>query len=136
MDLQDRDLPLFHAEAIIDLTWSDPESVMRFVPNSRGKGQLFGSTQTREFLRVNGLGDRGFVARSHQIAQAGYQWTHDNKLVIVWSAPNYCYKLGNEASVMHVPGNNAKGVSFWKFEKDPTSHVKPEEVPFRVGYFA
>jgi diadenosine tetraphosphatase ApaH/serine/threonine PP2A family protein phosphatase len=138
IDLQNTDLPPLQAEAIIDLTWSDPESVMRFVPNGRGKGQLFGANQTREFLRINGLGDRGFVARSHQIAQAGYQWTHDNKLVIVWSAPNYCYRAGNQASVMHVPAmyNNRKKVDFWKFEKDQNSHVKPPEVPFRVGYFA
>lgn len=32
----------------------------------------------------------------------GYKYMFDKKLVAVWSAPNYCYRCGNVASVMEV----------------------------------
>jgi diadenosine tetraphosphatase ApaH/serine/threonine PP2A family protein phosphatase len=136
-----RTLPPIDTQGLVDITWSDPEEVSKFVPNRRGKGSLFGAPQTRKFIRNNKLGDgkgardtpgHGFVARSHQIAMKGWNWMHDNNLVIVWSAPNYCYKSGNEACVMKVaPG---KAAYFQKFEKDPVSHVKVE--PIDIDYFA
>jgi diadenosine tetraphosphatase ApaH/serine/threonine PP2A family protein phosphatase len=128
--------------AIEDLTWSDPEEVPKFSPNPRGKEQIFGQIQTKWFLWNNRLlrsdstttrnASHGFVARSHQIANNGWQWMHNDKLVTVWSAPNYCYKMGNDACVMKV--EQEKPVEFVKFEKDPGSHVKPEDVT--IDYFA
>jgi serine/threonine-protein phosphatase 2A catalytic subunit len=32
----------------------------------------------------------------------GYGFTHDRKVVTIFSAPNYCYRCGNEAAIMHV----------------------------------
>ena len=32
----------------------------------------------------------------------GYKLMFDKKLVDVWSAPNYCYRCGNLASIMEV----------------------------------
>ena len=32
----------------------------------------------------------------------GYNWSHERNVVTVFSAPNYCYRCGNEASVMEV----------------------------------
>ncbi len=46
------------------------------------------------------------IARAHQLAQEGYTIWFDNKnLVTVWSAPNYCYRCNNQASVMKVSEN-------------------------------
>lgn len=32
----------------------------------------------------------------------GYNWSHDKNVVTIFSAPNYCYRCGNEAAVMQV----------------------------------
>ena len=41
--------------------------------------------------------------RSHQLVEKGYQeWFKSKNLVTVWSAPNYCYRCGNQASLMRV----------------------------------
>jgi diadenosine tetraphosphatase ApaH/serine/threonine PP2A family protein phosphatase len=128
-------------EGVTDLTWSDPGDVATFTWNHRGQGKIFGATQTRNFLWNNRLGadaaapgspNHGFVARSHQLVMEGYSWTHRDRLVIVWSAPNYCYKSGNDACVMRVGGDGA--VQFAKFEKDPKSHIK--RASLLISYFA
>jgi hypothetical protein len=75
----------------------------------------------------------GFIARSHQIAMYGFAWQHDERLVIVWSAPNYCYKSGNDACVMRIKALN-EPPEFPKFQKDDKSHIKPEDV--EIAYFA
>lgn len=35
----------------------------------------------------------------------GYKFMFDKELVAVWSAPNYCYRCGNVASIMEVDEN-------------------------------
>lgn len=106
-----------------DLCWSDPdENKHEYVENTRGAGWLFGAEQTDQFLHVNKL---SLVARAHQLAQDGYKWYFDNKLVLVWSAPNYCYKAGNMAAIMCVNGDNEP--EFEVFDQDPRSGDAPPD---------
>ena len=35
----------------------------------------------------------------------GYKFMFEKELVAVWSAPNYCYRCGNVASIMEVDEN-------------------------------
>lgn len=67
---------------------------------SRGVGWLFGDRPVAEFNHHNWL---KLIVRSHQLVEQGYQyWFKGQSLVTVWSAPNYCYRCGNMASVMKV----------------------------------
>ena len=51
------------------------------------------------FTHINNL---HFIARAHQLVMEGYQWQHNRTVVTVFSAPNYCYRCGNQAAIMEV----------------------------------
>lgn len=88
-----------HEGAFCDLMWSDPDDIDTWSVSPRGAGWLFGSKVTKEFNHVNGL---QLIARAHQLVQEGYKLMHDDQIVTVWSAPNYCYRCGNVASIFQV----------------------------------
>ena len=90
-----RELP--DKDPVSDLVWSDPEDVSSWQKNTRGAGWLFGARETKEFCRANNL---DFMTRSHQLVEEGYKWWFDEKLITVWSAPNYMYRNKNKASVL------------------------------------
>ena len=84
--------------SLCDLLWSDPEYVEGFQESSRGAGYVFGEEPVNQFTETNGL---ELVRRAHQMVQQGFQYmfSHHN-LVTVWSAPNYCYRCENVASIL------------------------------------
>lgn len=85
-----------------DLMWSDPDPTDRegWSINNRGAGFLFSKQVVQEFLRMN---DLKTVVRAHQLVEEGHIYNYgDISFVTLWSAPNYCYRCGNVASVMKV----------------------------------
>lgn len=42
------------------------------------------------------------VARAHQMMINGFLWQHNDAVVTIFSAPNYCYRCDNEAAVMEI----------------------------------
>ncbi|AEO71117.1 4dabef3c-9571-48c9-8a34-f1d90c0999c6 [Thermothielavioides terrestris] len=89
-----------HEGAFCDLVWSDPEDIETWAVSPRGAGWLFGHKVATEFNHVNGLTT---IARAHQLVNEGYKFHFPEKSVVtVWSAPNYCYRCGNVASIMTV----------------------------------
>jgi len=87
-----------HEGAFCDLVWSDPEEVETWAVSPRGAGWLFGDKVSSEFNHVNNL---QLIARAHQLVNEGYKYHFQSQdVVTVWSAPNYCYRCGNVASIM------------------------------------
>ncbi|KAL4261827.1 Serine/threonine-protein phosphatase [Pleurotus pulmonarius] len=74
-----REIP--HEGPMADLVWSDPDPEKEdFAISPRGAG-------------------------AHQLCMEGYISLFDRHLSTVWSAPNYCYRCGNSASILEVgPG--------------------------------
>jgi len=98
----DRKQEVPHEGPMCDLLWSDPEEMTGWGISPRGAGYLFGGDICKQFNYINGL---RFIARAHQLVMEGFKWMFDSQLVTVWSAPNYCYRCGNIASVLELDSN-------------------------------
>ena len=46
--------------------------------------------------------DMARIYRAHQLCNEGYQIYFDGLVTTVWSAPNYCYRCGNKASILEL----------------------------------
>lgn len=123
-----------HEGGFSDLLWSDPDNVEAWQVSPRGAGWLFGSKVAREFNHVNGL---NLIARAHQLVMEGFKYHFPEKdVVTVWSAPNYCYRCGNVASVMKVDEDLEP--TFKIFSAVPDDYIQEAAVNHnnqRAGYF-
>jgi hypothetical protein len=48
---------------------------------------------------------------------SGYNWSHDKNVVTIFSAPNYCYRCGNQAAIMEL--DDSLKYSFLQFDPAP-----------------
>ena len=103
-----------HEGPMCDLLWSDPDDRCGWGISPRGAGYTFGADVSEQFSHANGL---SLVARAHQLVMEGHNWCHDQAVVTVFSAPNYCYRCGNLAAVMEV--GEALDTAFLQFEPAP-----------------
>jgi len=95
----DRKQEVPHDGAMCDLMWSDPEDIDGWGLSPRGAGYLFGGDVVAKFNQTN---DLTLIARAHQLVMEGYKQMFNEALVTVWSAPNYCYRCGNVASILEL----------------------------------
>jgi serine/threonine-protein phosphatase 2A catalytic subunit len=110
-----------------DLLWSDPDDRCGWGISPRGAGYTFGQDISEAFNHNNGL---TLVGRAHQLVMegtwdpcypnaiisvqlrnnprgmsvvgTGYNWGQDRNVVTIFSAPNYCYRCGNQAAIMEI----------------------------------
>lgn len=95
----DRHQEVPHEGPMCDLLWSDPDERLGWGVSPRGAGYTFGQDVSEKFSQNNGL---ILIARAHQLIMEGYNWCHEQQVVTIFSAPNYCYRCGNQAAVMEV----------------------------------
>jgi len=111
-----------HEGPMCDLLWSDPDERCGWGISPRGAGYTFGQDISEQFNHKNGL---NLIARAHQLIMEGYQWSQDNNVVTVFSAPNYCYRCGNLAAIMEI--DEYMGYTFIQFDPSPDRSGPVEE---------
>ncbi|CAI9776743.1 unnamed protein product [Fraxinus pennsylvanica] len=103
-----------HEGPMCDLLWSDPDDRCGWGISPRGAGYTFGQDISEQFNHANNL---KLIARAHQLVMEGFNWAHDQKVVTIFSAPNYCYRCGNMASILEV--DDCQGHTFIQFDPAP-----------------
>ncbi|PIA60001.1 hypothetical protein AQUCO_00400705v1 [Aquilegia coerulea] len=103
-----------HEGPMCDLLWSDPDDRCGWGISPRGAGYTFGQDISEQFNHTNNL---KLIARAHQLVMEGFNWGHEQKVVTIFSAPNYCYRCGNMASILEV--DDCRGHTFIQFEPAP-----------------
>ncbi|KAI3894025.1 hypothetical protein MKX03_034918 [Papaver bracteatum] len=84
---------------LCDLLWSDPDKdFYGWRENDNGVSCTFGADKITKFLDNH---DIDLICRAHQVVEKGYEFFAGQKLVTIFSAPNYCWD-DNVGVVMNV----------------------------------
>jgi serine/threonine-protein phosphatase 2A catalytic subunit len=113
-----------------DLLWSDPEDRFGWGMSPRGAGYIFGHDISEQFNRTNKL---SLISRAHQLMMNGYNWAHDRQVCTIFSAPNYCYRCGNQAAIMEVDENLHYNLQ--QFDPNPIKRGKLDITKRAPDYF-
>lgn len=111
-----------HDGPICDLLWSDPEDRMGWAISARGAGYGFGEDISMAFNHRNGL---AMVTRAHQMVMDGYNWCHGGNVLTVFSAPNYCYRCGNEGAIIEL--DDTGNIRLTAFDQAENQVIKNSE---------
>ncbi|KAF6769863.1 hypothetical protein AHF37_12066 [Paragonimus kellicotti] len=91
---------------LCDLVWSDPADYTQagdlpvgWLPSTRGCAYNFGVDVINTFLDTYEL---DLVVRAHQVVEDGYEFYYENRLITLFSAPNYCNQFQNSGGVFVV----------------------------------
>ncbi len=128
--LINRKMEIPHEGAFCDLMWSDPDDIETWLMSCRGAGWIYGYKVVDEFNYINNL---ELVCRAHQLVMEGYKfWFTKQNLVTVWSAPNYCYRCGNKASILKLGSNLDKNFETFQAASKSINSKPPRTI---VPYF-
>lgn len=114
---------------LADMLWSDPGIVSECVESERGAGYIFGEDLVHKFMVLNNV---QLICRSHQLVNEGYRFAFPNReLVTIWSAPNYCNRMGNKATVLRINSDlEVKEDSFIFFEQSVRHAHEVSPLPY------
>lgn len=88
-----------------EILWSDPCKENGRQASKRGVGLSFGPDIAAKFLDDNKL---DLLVRSHEVKQEGYEIEPGERVITVFSAPNYCDQMGNKGALIRFKGNEMK----------------------------
>lgn len=115
-----------HQGPLCDIVWSDPnDQQIGFNPSPRGAGWTWGPDVSRTFNNDNAL---SVICRAHQLVMEGYNWGHSKNVITLFSAPNYCYRCGNQAAILEIK----EGLNYTFVQYDPAPRIPNEFVDRRV----
>ena len=113
-------------ELMEGILWSDPkeeEIENGYRASTRGAGWHFNESITDKFLNSTGL---KLVVRSHECKQEGFQYSHNKKVVTIFSASYYSLKEDNKGAFIVLPGD--------KFYDSLNSPEFPDSIIFEQFY--
>lgn len=90
-----------------DLLWADPaveltdqaKCASGWGRNDRGTSFVFSDTIVEEFVEEH---DLDLIVRGHQVQEDGYEFFADQKLLTIFSAPNYCDQFDNAGAMLKI----------------------------------
>ena len=115
-----------HEGPMCDLLWNDPDDRCGWAYRI---SYSFGQDITEEFLHKNNL---TLISRAHQLTMEGYSWAHAKQLITIFSAPNYCYRCGNQAAFLEL--DEQLNYKIMQFTPAPRSRGPLATKP-KHGYF-
>ena len=86
---------------VCDLLWSDPKQDQeeKWSPNERGISYTFSEDVVKDFVEKFNL---DLICRAHQVMDEGYRFFADQRLLTLFSAPNYGGELDNHGALLNV----------------------------------
>ena len=112
-----------------DTMWADPQEAPG-ISRSLARGSVcvtFGPDITRRFCEINRL---RMIIRSHEVprSMSGVAVQHDGRLITVFSASNYCGRIGNTGGTMLLtPSLNYQLMEHWSPSLDELVRIEAEE---------
>ena len=103
-----------------ELLWSDPCKENGRIPSKRGVGMSFGPDVAKKFLEDNKL---ELLIRSHEVKMEGYEIEPCQKVITIFSAPNYCDQMGNKGAIIIFKGKKILEPIFKTFEASPHPNI-------------
>ncbi|CAI9734512.1 serine/threonine-protein phosphatase with EF-hands 2-like [Octopus vulgaris] len=122
---------------LLDLLWSDPSNQKGCTENEfRGSGKYFGPDITSNFLEENNL---VLLIRSHECKVNGYEYTHDNQVLTIFSASNY-YERGSNKGAFVIYRGDEKNLSIIPFVSNEDAlnnlNIKDQIISLEISAFS